>query len=226
MDTSGTAPWSIAADLVLLALFGFVAVQLLRGTRSPRAVPWLTIAAVLVVGPPSLLQYAIPGLGHALERDPAATLGHGEWWRPVTSLLAQDGGLVAAAFNLIIVAAVVLVGEWGWGRVRTFIAFLGTSLLLNLIALSWSDHGGGSSFASDGLMVALTVFAALTRGIGPVRVIAVVQTVIGVVLVVLNDAHGLAMLVGAGIGVLIALPVLASARRGTAPTAPAHDPSA
>ena len=76
MDTSGTAWWSIAADLVLLATFGFVAVQLLRGARSPRPVPWLTVAAVLVIGVPSLLQFAIPALGRALERDPSATLGY------------------------------------------------------------------------------------------------------------------------------------------------------
>lgn len=45
MDTSGTAPWSITADLLLLASFGFVAVRLLRSGPRPRPVPWLTIAA-------------------------------------------------------------------------------------------------------------------------------------------------------------------------------------
>jgi hypothetical protein len=219
MDTSGTAWWSIAADLVLLATFGFVAVQLLRGARSPRPVPWLTVAAVLVIGVPSLLQFAIPALGRALERDPSATLGHGEWWRPVTALLAQDGGIVAAAFNLIVVAAVVLVGEWSWGRARTLLAFVGASLVLNLIALTWAGRGGGSSFASDGLIVALTAHAALTRPIAPVRAIGGLQLVIGVVLVVLNDAHGLAMLVGAVLGLLIALPRVA-ARRGMMDTSP------
>ncbi|GAA2091451.1 hypothetical protein GCM10009840_33400 [Pseudolysinimonas kribbensis] len=219
MDTSGTAPWSIAADLVLLALFGFVAVQLLRTARRPRPRPWLAIAAVIVVGAPSLLQYAIPGLGRALERDPTATLAHAEWWRPVTALLAQDGGLVAAAFNLVIVGAVVLVGEWSWGRARTLVAFLATSLVLNLIALTWTSRGGGSSFASDGLMVALTAHTALTRPVAPVRVIGAVQLVIAVVLVALNDAHGLAMLVGAALGVLLALPDIAP-RRGDLDASP------
>jgi hypothetical protein len=213
VDTSGTAWWSITADLVLLASFGFVAVQLLRIGRRPRPRPWLAIAAVIVVGVPSLLQYALPSLGHALQRDPAATLGHGEWWRPVTALLAQDGGLVAAVFNLVVVGAVVLVGEWSWGRVRTVVAFVAPSIVLNLIALAWTGRGGGSSFASDGLMVALTLGTASTGRIPALRVIAAVQLVIGVVLVVLNDAHGLAMLVGAAVGLLLALPGV-TPRRG------------
>jgi membrane associated rhomboid family serine protease len=220
MDTSGTAPWSISADLVLLVLFGFVAVQLLRTARRPLPVPWLTMATVVVIGVPSLLQFAVPGIGQALERDQAATLGDGQWWRPLTALLAQDGGVIAAAFNLIVVAAVVLVGEWTWGRVRTLVAFLGTSLVLNLAALAWTSHGGGSSFAADGLMVALTVHGALSRGtIPPLRVIAVGQVVLGVLLVVLNDAHGLAMLVGAAVGLLMLLPARTAGRMmDTSPT--------
>lgn len=220
MDTSGTALWSIAADLLLLASFGFVAVRLLRSGPRPRPVPWLTIAAVAVVGVPSLLQFAIPGLGRVLERDPAATLAHGEWWRPLSALLAQDGGPIAAVFNLVVVGAVVLVGEWSWGRVRTLVAFLGPSLVLNLVALAWATRGGGSSFASDGLIVALTVHAALSRPIASVRAIAVGQLVIGLVLVVLNDAHGLAVLVGAAIGFLFALSAVASGRgmMDTSPT--------
>jgi len=212
VDTSGIAPWSITADLLLLALFGFVAVRLLRDGRRPRPVPALTIAAAVAVGVPSLLQFAIPHLGRVLERDPAATLQHGEWWRPVTALLAQDGGLVAAVFNLVVVGAAVLVGEWSWGRVRTVIALLGTSLVLNLVALAWTSRGGGSSFASDGLMVALTVHAALRRDDQPLRIIAVIQVAIGVGLVVLNDAHGLAMLVGGAFGFLFAVPARASGR--------------
>lgn len=198
MDTSGAAWWSIAADLVLLALFGLVAVAALRG-RTRRA-PVLAVVAVIVVGIPSLLQFAVPVVGRALERDPVATLTQGEWWRPLTALLAQDGGPVAAVFNLIVVAGVVFVAEQAWGRVRTLIAFLGTSVVINVVALAWGTRGGGSSFAVDGLMVALTVRTALTRPAAAVRAIAAVMAAIGVVLALLGDAHGLAMLVGVVIG--------------------------
>ena len=216
MDTSGTARWSIAAELVLLALFGFVAVTVLRG--NPRRAPVLAIVAVVLIGVPSLLQHAVPAVGRALERDPSATLAHGQWWRPVTALLAQDGGLVAAVFTLLVVASVVLVAEQAWGPGRTLIAFLGTSVVLNLVALAWGARGGGSSFATDGTILALAVRTALTRSEPPLRVIAVVMVVIGAALAVAGDAHGVAMLVGAAIGLLIAVPELARRRSAPAPT--------
>jgi hypothetical protein len=211
VDTSGTSAVSITADLVLLALFGFVGVRLLRGR--PRSLPVLTFAAVVVVGVPSLLQFAVPAIGAALQRNSVATVSHGEWWRPFTALLAQDGGLIAAVFNLVVVAGVVLVGEWSWGRVRTLVAFLAPTVAVNLAALAWPSRGGGSSFASDGLMLALTAWAALTRDVAPIRVIAVLQLAIGVALTAMGDAHGLAMLVGAVVGIVIALPTLTARRR-------------
>jgi rhomboid protease GluP len=201
MDTSGTAWWSIAADLVLLALFGVVAVRLLRGRR--RRTPGLAVAAVLVIGIPSLLQFAVPALGRALERDPAQTLGHGQWWRPVTALLAQDGGPIAAVFGLLVIAYVVVVAEQAWGRGRTLLVFLGTSVVVNLVALAWGARGGGSSFAVDGLMLALLVRSALARPDPAIRIVAVVAVLIGAALAIARDAHGLAMLVGTAIGLLI-----------------------
>ena len=217
VDTSGTAWWSIAADLVLLALFGFVAVMVLRGR--PRRAPALAVVAVLVIGIPSLLQFAVPAVGRVLERDPGRTWEHAEWWRPVTALLAQDGGLVAALFNLVVVAYVVLVAEQAWARGRTLLAFLGTSVVVNLIALAWGGHGGGSSFAVDGTMLALAVRTALTRPDAAIRVIAVVMTAIGAGLAIAGDAHGLAMLVGAAIGILITAFELARRRLGRSPAA-------
>jgi hypothetical protein len=221
VDTTGESAASITAHLVLYATFAIVAVNLLRGR--PKPFPALAVAVVLVVGIPSLLQFALPSLGAALERDPAATLRHGEWWRPATALLAQDGGLVAAVFTLVVVGYLALIGEWAWGRWRTVLAFLGTSIVVNLIALAWGTRGGGSSFASDGLVLALTVWAVLRRTTTPpvalplpLRIVAVLQLALGVVLVVLNDAHGLAMLVGAAVGVVVAIADRAPERRPSA----------
>ena len=217
MDTTGDSPASIAAHLILLVVFGFVAVRLLPGR--PRPFPVVTVVAVLVIGIPSLLQFGVPSLGTTLERDPAATLGRGEWWRPLTALLAQDGGVVAAAFNLLVVASVVLVAEWTWGRWRTVVVFLGASVIVNLVALAWGARGGGSSFASDGLMLAVTTWGALGGRIVPLRIVAGLELAIAVALVILDDAHGLAMLVGAGLGA--ALAILGSARSATSGN-PAH----
>jgi len=204
MDTSGDSVASIALDLLLLATFGFVAVRMLRLAR-PRTVPVVAIVATIVVGVPSLLQFAIPAVGHLLRRDPAETLLHGQWWRPFTALLAQDGGLSAAIFNLVVVALATAASEWIVGRARTIVLLLLPSILVNLLALTWGATGGGSSFAVDGLMVAVVVRCAI-RGADPlIRVAAVLPVASGVVLVLLDDAHGVAMLIGAALGALAAI---------------------
>jgi hypothetical protein len=150
----------------------------------------------------------------ALRRDPAATLQHGEWWRVLTSVVAQDGGLVAAVFNLVVVVVVTVLGEWVWGRWRMLLLFLLPSIALNLLAIAWNAPGGGSSFASDGLLMSICGLGlVVSRGL-VVRLCGLVAVAIGVVLVVVNDAHGLAMLLGAAFGVLLGMPWR---RRGASP---------
>jgi len=70
--------------------------------------------------------------------------------------------------------------------------------------------GGGSSFASDGLMASVAALGLLTGGrlASPWRVIVPVLSGVvilaGVVLVVAGDAHGVAVLIGAALGLLAA----------------------
>lgn len=214
MDTSGDGIANIVLYLVVLAIFVVVAVRTLRTEPRPRRVPVVAICLTVVVGVPSLLQFAIPALGEALRRDPARTLGDGEWWRVLTSLVAQDGGLVAAIFNLVVVAAVVSLSEWIQGAWRTLALFLAPSIILNLIALSWGSVGGGSSFASDGLMLSVLARAAITRPGLSTRIGALLAVAIAIALVALNDAHGLAMLVGALLGAALAIRTTPERRGG------------
>lgn len=208
MNTSGDSVASIVGDLIVLALFVNVAIRM---PHPFRRVPWVAIAGAALIGVPSLLQFAVPGISAALARN-----GSTDWWRVVTALFAQDGGLVAALFNLVVLFFVLMFGEWVWGRWRAIVLFLGPSLILNLLAVYvWRVSGGGSSFASDGLLMSVMGLALVTGG-RVLRVLAGAAVVIAVVLVVLNDAHGLAMLIGAALGVIAAL---------LAPAAPGREPN-
>jgi len=217
MDTSGESALSIVLDIVVLALFaGVTARPLWRGALRR---PWPAVVAVVVVGVPSLLQFAWPALGSALMREPDATLRHGEWWRVLTALFAQDGGIAAAVLNLLVVAIVMLAGNAVWGWWRAGLLFLGISVVLNLAALAWQP-GGGTSFASDGLLMATSARLALDgAGTGPgavggrglaggsvLRVAAAVQLAAGVVLVAAGDAHGVALVLGFAVGALLPAP--------------------
>jgi hypothetical protein len=159
----------------------------------------------VVVGATSLLQFPFPPVGAALRRDPELTLYHGQWWRVLTAVAAQDGGRVAAIFNLVVILVVVALAEWIWGSWWALLLFAVPSIVLNLLALVWNASGGGSSFASDGLLMSVCGLALVVSRSALVRILAAACVAVAIVLVALNDAHGVAMLLGAALGAGIAL---------------------
>jgi membrane associated rhomboid family serine protease len=196
VDTTGESTLSIVLDLVVLVT-GLQAAARLRPVN--RRFPIVALVSTLVIGIPSLLQFAFPSIGMALSRRPALELD-GQWWRVLTAIVAQDGGLVGAIFNLLVVAVVVTLGERAWGRWRTVVLFVGPSIVLNLLAVVWNAPGGGSSFASDALLLSMCSLGVLTLRRPLIFVCAAVAGTSGVVLVAANDAHGVAMLLGAALG--------------------------
>jgi membrane associated rhomboid family serine protease len=198
MDTSGESTLSIVLDLVVLAAGLQVAVRL---PPTNRRFPIVALVAILAIGIPSLLQFAVPGIGAALSRRPSLEL-QGQWWRVLTAVAAQDGGLAGAIFNLLVVAAVVTLGERAWGRWRTVVLFLGPSIVLNLLAIAWNAAGGGSSFASDALLLSMCVLGVLTMPRPLLLICSGIAIAAGIALVIANDAHGVAMLLGAVLGLI------------------------
>jgi hypothetical protein len=222
MDTSGEGTANIVLYLVVLALFSQVGLRLLRASKLRRRFPVVALATTIVIGVPSLLQFAYPAITAALEREPHLTIQHGQWWRILTAVMAQDGGVAGAVFNLVVVALVTLLGEWIWGRWRTIVLFLAPSIALNLLAVfAWHASGGGSSFASDGLLMSMCGLALLTPPDVFARVCAALDVLVGVGLIVfLDDAHGVAVLLGAVLGALFSIPRLIARRRPSASQSP------
>jgi hypothetical protein len=220
VDTSGDGLPNVIAYLVALALFAQVGIRLVRVSDRPRRFPVFAVIATVLVGVPSLLQYVWPVITTALERNPELTLAHGQWWRVLTALLAQDGGLAGAIFNLVVVAGVTLLGEWIWGPRLALLLFLVPSIVLNLLAIAfWNASGGGSSFASDGLMMSMCGLALVTLPDVLPKILAGITVLIGIALVAfLNDAHGVAILLGAALGVGFALPRLRTTETRLAPS--------
>ena len=196
MDTSGESTLSIVLDLVVLAAGLQVAFRLPVVNRK---FPIVAVILTVLVGIPSLLQFAFPQITDALARRPELEL-HGQWWRVLTAVAAQDGGLEGAIFNLIVLAVVTFLGERAWGRWRMLVLFLAPSIALNLLAIVWNAPGGGSSFASDGLLLSMCALGILTRRTLLFWFGSMVPLAAAIVLVIANDAHGLAMLIGFGLG--------------------------
>ncbi|MEJ1229760.1 MAG: rhomboid family intramembrane serine protease [Galbitalea sp.] len=218
MDTTGESTLSIVLSLVVLASGLQVAFRL---RPLDRKFPIVALVLTVLIGIPSLLQFVFPQITDALSRRPALELD-GQWWRVLTAVAAQDGGLAGAIFNLVVVAVVTTLGERAWGRWRMLVLFLAPSIILNLLAVAWNAPGGGSSFASDGLLLSMCALGVLqTRVLQTRRLLFVICTAIpvaaGIVLVVANDAHGVAMLVGAVLGLLFGLSRVNSRSAGARP---------
>ncbi|MET8853472.1 hypothetical protein [Amycolatopsis sp. NPDC004625] len=109
--------------LILIAAAGLALVG--RDTLPRRRLPWLaiTLTALAVAG--VVLQLCWTGAMDALDSDPAKS----GWWRVITSVFMQNGGVSGAAWNIATLALVAALAEWFWGRPLTLALFL-TGILL------------------------------------------------------------------------------------------------
>jgi hypothetical protein len=198
MSTSG-GTW-VNALLLTLALVLSIQIGLaLLGRR-----PAVTVAAVglwLLVAIPSLLQFPFPALLTALRRDPELIRHHGQVWRVLTSVVVQDGGVPGTVFNLLVLAAIALIAVEVWGPVLAPLGFLLAHLVFNTAAVFLSpDVGAGNSGATLGLASSLAGLAVLTSSVPAVRWRTVGVLGVGLGLVGIGDAHGIAVLGGLLIG--------------------------
>ena len=208
MTTSG-AGWIsavlFAVVLVLASLIGSVRIGEGRigavgFTRPPRTavVLWLLIAV------PSLLQIVVPAVLDALERDPDQIRDH-QWWRIFTSVAVQDGGVAGTVVNLLVLAWVAPLAVRVWGGVRAVLLFVASQIIFGLFtAFLFPSPGAGNSGATLALAASfagLVVMQSKDR-----RVLAASGGIVlaGVLLVVVDDAHGLAVLTGALLGAALA----------------------
>ena len=136
MDTSGESVVSIVGHLVVLAMFVNVGLCMLPAERP---FPWPALVFVVLIGVPSILQTWMTPVTGALARDPHATLAQGQWWRILTALGAQDGGLLAAVFNLVVIALALTFGTWIWGPWLAVALYLVPSIVLNLLAVHFDE---------------------------------------------------------------------------------------
>jgi hypothetical protein len=98
-------------------------------TGDERRIPWaaagLTAAAVAGV----VLQLTWSGAMPALDADPSKS----GWWRVITSVFMQNGGISGTAWNLITLAAIAAMAEWLWGAPLMLGMFAAGALLPGLI---------------------------------------------------------------------------------------------
>lgn len=163
--------------------------------------PLATLILLLVVGVPSLLQLGYPALLTTLQRNAPMVFG-GQWWRVVTSLVVQDGGIAGTVFNLVSLAFVGVIAEQILGSAAVVVLFFGGGIIAELVALFWQPIGGGNSVANFSIAAGIAVTCLLRRPVWQVMLAAWVALGADLILLSLRDIHGVGALGGAILALL------------------------
>jgi membrane associated rhomboid family serine protease len=177
-------------------------------TESQRTVATIVLCAIVAI--PSLAQLAFPALLTALQRDAGLIRQQGQWWRLVTALVVQDGGLAGLVFNLLTLALIGTTAERLWGARDTVLLFFGTGILSQFAGFAWQPRGGGNSVANFGLAAGIFALCVVRAKSPAPRILALVAAVAALRLLALHDIHGAATAIGALVA--IALLVIAAWR--------------
>ncbi len=158
--------------------------------------PALTLAFGGLTAMGLVAQLVFPSLVHLFQRDAAEIVGGGQWWRLVTSLFFQDGGVLGGLSNI---AALMLVGglaEQVFAPMEWVVIYWAGALAAGIVGLWWQPVGAGNSIAICSLGGAVAAgwpsewrlrMGSVWRGIA---------AVVGGVLLARRDIHGVGFVFG------------------------------
>ncbi len=109
--------------------------------------PATTLFLLVAIGIPSILQFFFPALLTTLQRDYERFL-NGDWWRLISPLFVQDGGIIGTIFNLISLALVGSVAERIWSGRWMLLVFLVGGIFGEIVGFAWQPIGAGNSVAT------------------------------------------------------------------------------
>lgn len=171
--------------------------------------PWVTLVVFVITAAVTTLQLTVaPGLPRDLERTPAGM--HGDWWRTITSLFVQDGGVQGAVSNLFFLVVLGVIAERVVPRGRWLVAYIGAGLVGEFAGYAWQPIGGGNSVANCGL-AGLVAVAILWRDC---RMPVIAAPILLVWCGVLLATWSFPLLLVGVVAAVIATPVSRSGRRG------------
>jgi membrane associated rhomboid family serine protease len=164
--------------------------------------PQATILLLFVVGIPSVLQFIYPTVLVLFQRDFARFL-QGEWWRLVTPLFVQDGGIAGTSFNLTSLLLVGFLAEQFWGNLPVLLIFFVGGIAGEIAGFAWQPLGAGNSVANFALAGSILALLLLRRPDKLVLFISLAVLSILILLIGLHDIHGVAGTAGVCLGLVL-----------------------
>jgi membrane associated rhomboid family serine protease len=185
--------------------FTFIRNRSVQPLRTPTTPAWrfprATFLLAVTVALPTTLQFFFPEILFAFRRDYARFLS-GDWWRLITPLFVQDGGIAGAVFNVVSLLLVGGVAEQIWGSKWTIGIFFVGGIVGDAVAFAWQPIGAGNSVGNFSLAASVAV-ACLAPHAGRItRMAALLALSADVVLVLLKDIHGAAAIAGITLALL------------------------
>jgi len=199
-------------DPLLWGLYAaIVALTVLAAMPTPRAAQswwWPPPAAALVlwgvVAVASVTRLIVPSVVELFRREPVRTRDGGEWWRVLTAGLVEDGGVAVTVANLVLLAVVAVAAVRVWGWYRAVALFVVGQLLWGLFTTFVSPSvGAGTSGATLALAASIAGLWPVTGARRPLLLVSATVFVLGGLLLVLGDAHGVAVLTGMLLGAVL-----------------------
>lgn len=205
MDTSGGGLINAIAYVGVIGVLLRAALPRLGPPRrwalppDPAAIGlWLAVAIGSVIG------LVWPTFADALSRE-SQRIRDGQWWRLLTSVLVQDGGVAGTCANLVYLAIGAVVAVAVWGRLQAIAIFVVGAVVFNVIATYWWGVDGAGNSAATMFLVTATVGLLAVRACNLRTVLAAAaELAIGVVLLCLDDGHGVAVVGGLLAGLAVA----------------------
>ncbi|WP_206780524.1 hypothetical protein [Streptomyces sp. CB00455] len=213
------------AALMVLMFKGGLAL-LGEGTLRSRRIPWaaVTLTGLALAG--AALQMCWSGAMDALDADPARP----GWWRVLTSVFMQNGGLFGGTWNIITLAVIAALADWFWGTPLTLGLFLAGIVLPEHIDTlvgagghhstdprNFAGSSGATYFLGATLAAALllrVLRTGLTRGRRTEALLAAGVPVLGLAMWFTQaNGHGLVSVYGFVLGALACLLVRPAALR-------------
>ncbi|MFG2140163.1 hypothetical protein [Streptomyces sp. NPDC048650] len=199
-----------AALMVLMFKGGLALVG--QETVGQRRIPWAAAGLTAVALAGVLAQLCWSGAMDAFDSDPSKS----GWWRVVTSVFLQNGGVFGAVWNIATLAVMAALAEWFWGGPLMVALFAAGILLPQRIDALFGETGvsadprnfAGSSGATYFLAATLTAGLLLRGGDGKKpsteRLLALGVPVLGLVLwFAQSNGHGLVAFYGFALGGLV-----------------------
>ncbi|MFF3517798.1 hypothetical protein [Streptomyces sp. NPDC002573] len=209
-----------AALMVLMFRAGVLLIG--EGTVRRRPVPWAAVAFTAVAAAAVVLQLSWSGAMDALDSDPRKS----GWWRVVTSVFMQNGGVFGTIWNIGTLAVIAALAQWFWRAPLTLALFAAGILLPEHIDALFGETArstdprnfAGSSGATYFLAATLAAGLLLSTGDTKERLLALSVPAAGLAMWLAQDnGHGLVTVYG----FLLGAAVLPLARRLPHPPVPA-----